>query len=169
MRAMDFPQFILLCVLLLLIVIAFRHAPRPRRGRRRPAFKKRHGLDRRQPLAGFDRKLATAMFDEGKEVFVTAFCTDDEVVAVTATVGTARRCRPSDRVENWGMKASRLGATQIRQYHNHPDVLGRSIPSGADRRSHQYLRACVEPYGVRFHSLLIYKPWLGSYTVKEYA
>jgi hypothetical protein len=140
---------------------------RPQR-KRRLSFKKRHGLDQRQPLAGFEQRLAMAMFTEGREVFVTAFCTEVEVLSVTATVGTARQCRPSDRVENWGQKARRLGASQIRQYHNHPNVWGRSIPSSRDYSTNKYLRGCVEPYGIRLHTLLIYKPWFGTYMVKEY-
>lgn len=164
---MESAVFLFLIVLFVVAVLRSGGTTKRKRTRKKP-FKVRYDLDRRQPLAGFEEKLALAMFAEGKEVFVTAFCNDIEVLRVTATIGTVRRCGPSDLVENWGMKAQRLEATQVRQYHNHPDVWGRSFPSPQDYSSNKYLRSCVEPYGVRFHALLIYKTWFGTHAVKEY-
>ena len=144
------------CVILLVLLIRAAFKPARLTRKRLPAFKKRYDLDRRQPLDGFERKLAMAMFSVGREVWVTVFCDEREVLAVTATIGSTRRCKPSDKIHNWGAKACRLRATQIRQYHNHPDIWGRSTPSAMDWRSHAYMRQCVEPYGFRMHTLLIY-------------
>jgi DNA repair protein RadC len=154
-------------LLVLLISLAMRPTTRVRR-KRLPAFKRRYDLDRRQPLDGFEQKLAMAMFSVQREVWVTVFCNESEVLAVTATIGSKYRCRPSDKIHNWGPRARRLGATQIRQYHNHPDIWGRSTPSTQDWNSNRYMRRCVEPYGIRMHTLLIYKPWFGGFKVQEY-
>ena len=130
-----------LVLIVVVVIIVICQNPKPHgRKRRRPPFKQLYDLDRRQPLAGFERKLALAMFAESREVYVTAFCSENEVLRVTATIGTVNRCGPSDRVENWGMKARQLGATQVRQYHNHPDVFGRSVPSRQDYASNKILR-----------------------------
>jgi DNA repair protein RadC len=162
----DMGTFVAVIIALLLLGRFWKRTARPRR--RASPFKERYDLNRCQPIPEFERKLARAMFAEVKEVFVTAFCTENEVLRVTATIGTTYRCRPSDRVDLWGQRAVQLQATQVRQYHNHPHIRGRSKPSRQDYRSNKSMRSRVEPYGIRFHGFLIYKPWLGRYTIKEY-
>jgi hypothetical protein len=157
---------ILILIAAFLLIILQKGGKKTRR--RRPPFKNRYDLNRRQSISEFERKLARAMFIEVNEVFVAAFCTDDEVLFITATVGTKYRCSSSDSVGRWGHKALAARATQIRQYHNHPHVFGRSFISTQDRRSNRVARPAVEQYGIRFRSFLIYKPWIGTYVLKEY-
>lgn len=148
------------------------HPPRPPRTRPKNArFKSHYGLGVIQPIANFEPALAAAMLAEVNEVFVTAFCTDTIVLNVTASVGTEYRCRASDNVQQWGAKALKLGATQIRQYHSHPDVANRAVPSDVDYRSSRTLVGLVEPYGVAMRSLLVYKPHRsppGAFAILDY-
>lgn len=133
--------FVLIVVYLLYRVLA-QH--RPKEKKRRYAFKKLYDLDRVQPIDEFERKMIDGMHREGREVFVTAFVRDGYVLRVTATIGSKFACHPSDDVTLWGQKARDLGATRIRQYHNHPDIFGRSWPSRQDKLTHRTLKAEVE-------------------------
>ena len=138
------------------------------RRQRKAPFKKRNDLDQRQLIVDFEQKLADSMLREGKEVFVTAFCKDNEVLTVTATVGSKNQCRPSDNYSNWGNKAHRLRATQIRQYHNHPAVFGRSFISTKDRESSAFFRTLLEDDRIEFISLLVFPSRLGGYQIQRY-
>lgn len=143
--------------------------PRPtRQKRKRPAFKSLYELDQRQPIGEFEKKMARGMLREGREVFVAAFCNNAEVLAVTARIGTKYRCAPSDNVFGWGQKCLLLGATQIRQYHNHPPALNSSGFSRQDRQSHLFFMKVVEPYGLRFESYLVYPGLLWGYRIKRF-
>jgi len=135
---------------------------------RKPPFKKRYDLDRRQPIDIFEGKMANAMLAEGKEVFVTAFCNNDEVLTVTATVGSRGSCCPSDNVHNWGEKANRIGATEIRQYHNHPPVFGRSFISSKDKKSNMFFHELLQQYNIRLRSFLVFSSRFGGYRIQEY-
>ncbi len=138
------------------------------REQRRP-FKQRYDLNRRQSIHHFEGKMARGMLEEDREVFVTAFCKDGHVLGVTASIGSKFRCRPSDDVNKWGQKARRLGADEIRQYHNHPRVEGRHRLSREDRAFHSALKASIEGEGVRFRTFLVYPVWLlDSPVIKEY-
>ena len=150
-----------------LLKIGSKNKPRGSTQRRLP-FKKRYDLDRRQPINIFEEKMAKAMLSEGKEVFVTAFCKANKVLTVTATVGSKNQCRPSDNFHNWGNKAYRLGATQIRQYHNHPAVLGRSFISAKDRESNAFFCTLLEGDRIEFVSFLVFPSRLGGYQIQRY-
>ncbi len=140
-----------------------------RRRRRRPAFKSIYELDQRQPIREFEKKMARGMLREGREVFVTAFCNDAQVLGVTATIGTKYRCAPSDDVFGWGDKCLLLGATQIRQYHNHHSAQNGFGFSRQDRRSHLSLKKVLEPYGLRFESHLVCPGLLWGYRIKRFS
>ena len=58
--------------------------------------------------------MAAGMFEEGREVYVTAFCNDEEVLRCTANVGNVASCRPTDDVLRWADHAHRVGAHRIR-------------------------------------------------------
>lgn len=141
---------------------------RRRRKARRLPFKKHYDLDRYQSISEFERRMIQGMIREHKEVFVTAFCSRKEVITATATIGSRFRCRPSDNALEWGAKACRLHATEIRQYHNHPAGRGASRVSPMDKESHRHFKELVEPYGIRFRSFLVYpRSIIGGYTIKE--
>ncbi|MGD0661630.1 MAG: hypothetical protein ABSD38_26505 [Syntrophorhabdales bacterium] len=135
---------------------------------RRPPFKKLYVLDQPQPIKDFERKMIGGMVREKKEVFVTAFCNTTHVLKVTASIGSKHKCRPSDSVSLWVINARRIGANRIRQYHNHPDIFGRSFLSSADRKSHKVLQKHVTGGGIEFESLLVYKGWIGGHRIKRY-
>ena len=139
-----------------------------KRARRAP-FKQRYGLTQRQPIDAFEAKMFQGMCAENREIFVTAFCNNSEVLRVTATMGSKRSCRNSDDISLWAYHADRVGATRIRQYHNHPNELGRSFTSSADRQSHRSAVDCMEGTGIRFESLLVYQSWLGGCVIKPYS
>ena len=141
----------------------------PKVRKRRPPFKKLYDLDRVQPIEEFEKKMVKGMLKEGKEIFVTAFCNDTHVLKVTASIGSKYRCRPSDNCHNWGEKAIKLGSTQIRQYHNHPPVFGRSFISKADKESHKFFSSLVRPYGIKFRSFLVYPSRLGGAKIREFS
>ena len=135
--------------------------------RRRP-FKNRYDLDRKQLITEFEQKMVQGMFSEGKEVFVTAFCKDMHVLSVTATIGSKNQCRPSDNFFNWGEKSKKIGANEIRQYHNHPPVFRRSFLSRADKESNRNFNNILKPYNVNFRSFLVYPGRLGGHSIREY-
>ena len=161
---MEIIIFIAIALFLIKLVFAFKGRQR----KRRPPFKKMYELDQIQTIREFERKLTKGMFQVRKEVFVTAFVNDTHVLNVTATIGSKNKCGASDNVNLWARKAKMLGATRIRQYHNHPDVFGRSFPSSSDKKGHRELRAYVKQWGVEYQSLLVYKSWLGFAKIKEY-
>lgn len=136
--------------------------------KRRPAFKKLYELDQIQSITEFEQKMIRGMFAENREIFVTAFVNNTHVLRVTATIGSKYKCRSSDNIYLWGEKATKIGAARIRQYHNHPDVFGRSFTSRIDKDGHRELKQCVEQWGIEFHSFLVYKSWFGGAKIKKY-
>ena len=155
-------------LLVLALLLGGGERKKKRRGKRRAPFKRRHGLTRRQPLAEFEERMAAGMFEEGREVYVTAFCNDAEVLRCTANVGNYASCRPTDDVLRWADHAHRVGAHRIRQYHNHPDVLLRSLPSRQDRRSHAPLTELLDGTGIALESWLVWRSWLGRARFRRY-
>lgn len=155
---------------LVMVVLARRESSTARGSgsstRRRP-FKTRHNLTERQPLKQFEERMAKGMLREGSEVWVTAFCDGDEAITATATVGTANQCKPSDDMTRWPKKCERLGADEIRLYHNHPGGFGKSVPSDLDKESHREIKSALEWHGIRCRSFLVY-PTLTGYRIREY-
>lgn len=151
-----------------ILYLLSKYFKRPKKKRRRPPFKKNYDLDRYQSIEEFEKKMKQGMLKEGKEIFVTAFCNDTHVLNVTATIGSKNTCRPSDNYYNWGAKSKKIGATQIRQYHNHPPLLGRSFISPADKKSNEVFKELLRPYGIEFRSFLVYPSRLGGMRMKEY-
>jgi len=143
-------------------------APRDRGNRKGQPFKKYFDLDRKQPISEFEEKMIRGMFVEGREVFVTAFADDKDVLRATAKIGNLYSCSAGDNIDMWEWHAKRIGATQIRQYHNHPDVRGRSRPSSMDIRSHNQLKSLLNGSDITFHSYLVYKDRSGLGVVKEF-
>jgi hypothetical protein len=137
--------------------------------KRRPPFKERYDLNRRQPIKQFEQKMLQGMQAEQKEIFVTAFCNnDEEVLQVTASVGSRKRCSPADDYTNWGIKAKRIEATEIRQYHNHV-VKGDSGFSKQDKKTYPIYREHVKPFGVSIRFFLVYpRRLIGGYGIKEF-
>ena len=134
---------------------------------RRP-FKTRYDLDRKQLITDFEQKMVQGMSSEGREVFITAFCRGRHVLTITATIGSKNQCKPSDNIYNWGEKSKKIGANEIRQYHNHPPVFGRSFLSNTDKNSNQNFKKILKPYDVNFRSFLVYPGRLGGHSIREY-
>jgi len=97
----------------------------------RARFKTHYELTGKR-VVEFEKTLVVGMRQERKEVWVAAFCKGNAVVRVTATIGSAFRCRPSDDVRQWSRIARNLGCTEIRQYHNHPGHYRRTKASSID-------------------------------------
>jgi len=106
---------------------------------RRAAFKVRYGLTARQPISEFEEKMLVGMSRERNEVWVAAFCSESEVLKVTANVGSRYKSRATDNVNNWPAAARKVGASQIRQYHSHPPGLFCSVLSPPDREMYSCL------------------------------
>lgn len=115
-----------------------------------------------------EEALAIGMFRERREVFVTAFMRDGMAVRVTASIGTPFRCRAADNPARWKDHATRLRCDEIRQYHNHPDHGGSTVPSKTDIRSAGAIRKLLGPHGGKLRSLLICWNELREWKVFEY-
>jgi hypothetical protein len=131
-------------------------------------FKNYYGLTVAQSIDKFEHKMAAGMFCEGREVFVTAFCIEDRVKKVTATIGTDSRCFNSDQISDWPNHAKRLGCIEIRQYHNHPNNLGRKMLSNRDLMSHHQMTDFLKKHGIRFRSFLLYANYFNGWVIREY-
>lgn len=161
-------EIIIVIAVVCFIFWLFRSKKRKITKKRRPSFKKIYELDKAQPIKDFERKMIDGMFQEGKEVYVTAFCNNTHVLRVTANIGSKYSCRPSDNVSLWVENTFRIGANRIRQYHNHPNIFGRSFPSSTDKKSLKNLQIHVRNCGIEFESLLVYKTWFSGYRIKKY-
>ncbi|MDD5774227.1 MAG: hypothetical protein PHX78_12270 [bacterium] len=136
---------------------------------RRPSFKKMYGLDIEQDIFSFEKKMASGMFNEGKEVHVTAFIRKSQVIKVYATIGTTYSCRSSSNFGMWGIKAVGLKATHIHSYHNHPNTFGKSRASPKDKRSHKAVETYLEQWDIEYKSFLVYQGWLGNTVISPYS
>ncbi|MEA3360320.1 MAG: hypothetical protein U9R17_13075 [Thermodesulfobacteriota bacterium] len=161
-------ESIIILVIFYYLFKIFTPVNRKQKSRRRP-FKIRYDLDRKQLIINyFEQKMVQGMLSENREVFVTAFCRGKHVLMVTATMGSKNQCRPSDNIYNWGEKSTKIGANEIRQYHNHPTVFGRSFLSRTDKKSNRYFNNILKPYDVNFRSFLVYPGRLGGHSIREY-
>ena len=131
-------------------------------------FKSYYGVTKSQAIDEFEHKMATGMFCEDREIYVTAFCRDAQVERVTASMGSDRRCSNSDKINEWTNHVKRLNCNEIRQYHNHPNCLGRKILSNRDMASHQQLSEYLDNYGIMFRSFLVYANYFKGWVIKEY-
>jgi len=130
-------------------------------------FKKHYDLNAKG-IRELEHLLAMGMRNERREVWVAAFCRGQEVARVTATMGSRRRCRPSDDVSRWPARARELACSEIRQYHNHPGSYRRTSPSEQDRVSSRALEKLVDGSGIRLRSYLVFWNEIGEYRILEY-
>lgn len=133
----------------------------------RSQFKKHYDLSGRN-LEEFERLLAIGMRHEHREVWVAAFCRSQHVVRVTASIGSAYRCRPSDDLARWPDHAEELGCTSIRQYHNHPGSCRSTSASPQDRQTSRAIEKLVNDAGIEFRSYIVFWNEIGEYRIIEY-
>lgn len=119
-------------------------------------------------IPDFERRLVIGMRNERREVWVAAFCRGQQVARVTATMGSARRCRPSDDVARWPARARELACSEIRQYHNHPGSYRRASPSQRDCESSRVLEKLLDGSGIKLRSYLVFWNEIGEYRIVEY-
>jgi DNA repair protein RadC len=131
-------------------------------------FKKYYGLTSPQPLSDFEFLMATGMFCEKKEIFVTAFCKQGIVRRVTASIGSHTRCSSSDNPNMWPSHALELGCDEIRQYHNHPNCNGRKHTSNNDIRTHKLFVNLMKNTDISARSFLIYANYYKGWEIKEF-
>ena len=134
---------------------------------KREQFKQVYGLSGRA-VRELEEALAVGMFRERREVFVTAFMRDGVAVRVTASIGTPFRCRAADNPARWKEHVARLGCDEIRQYHNHPEHNGSTVPSRTDIRSSGAIRRLLGAHGPKLRSLIICWNDLREWKVIEY-
>jgi hypothetical protein len=130
-------------------------------------FKQVYSLAGR-PVRDLEEALSVGMFRERHEVFVTAFMRDGVAVRVTASIGTPFRCRAADNPARWKDHVARLGCDEIRQYHNHPEHSGSTVPSKTDIRSSGAIRRLLGPHGSKLRSLIICWNDLREWKIFEY-
>ena len=131
-------------------------------------FKSHYGLAGRT-LDEFEKILAIGMWHEKKEVFVTALCSNGKVLRVTATIGSAFSCRPSDNANAWFKNAIALNCDEIRQYHNHPINNNSTSPSMQDIRTSKLLEKYFKETSLPFRSFIIYWNKILEYKILEYS
>ncbi len=137
--------------------------------KKRVAFKVRYELNVRQPISEFEEKMRVGMSRERNEVWVTAFCSESEVLRVTANVGSRYKCHATDNVSNWPAVACQVGASQIRQYHSHPPDLFCSALSPQDRETDTRLKSFLKQNGLQYRSYLVYPNLFGfDYRIKPF-
>lgn len=116
----------------------------------------------------FEHTLSVAMHHEVKEVWVTAFCKSNIVMKVTATIGSARSCKPSDSISSWIDSVKRLKCDEIRQYHNHPVNNNKTYPSTADISSNISIRKHLSTYKQILRTFIIFWNEIYEYRILEY-
>lgn len=119
-------------------------------------------------VAEFEYTLSFAMHHEVKEVWVTAFCKSNIVLKVTATIGSARSCKPSDSVSSWIDNIRRLRCDEIRQYHNHPVNNNQTDPSTADISSNISMRKQLSIYNNMLRTFIVFWNDIYEYRILEY-
>lgn len=130
-------------------------------------FKQVYSLAGRQ-VRELEEALSVGMFRERREVFVTAFMRNGVAVRVTASIGTPFRCSAADNPARWKEHVEKLGCDEIRQYHNHPDHNGRTVPSKTDIRSSGTLRRLLGAHAPKLRSLIICWNEVREWKVIEY-
>ncbi|MGC2422774.1 MAG: JAB domain-containing protein [Nitrospirota bacterium] len=131
-------------------------------------FKSHYGLAG-HTIDEFEKILAIGMWHEKKEVFVTALCNNGNVLKVTATIGSAFSCRPSDNANAWFKNATALNCDEIRQYHNHPINNNSTSPSMPDIRTSKLLKKYFKETNLPFRSFIIYWNKILEYKILEYS
>lgn len=116
----------------------------------------------------FEHTLSVAMHHEVKEVWVTAFCKSNIVIKVTATIGSARSCKPSDSISSWIDNIRRLNCDEIRQYHNHPVNNNKTVPSTADLSSNISMRKQLSIYKDILRTFIVFWNEIYEYRILEY-
>ena len=132
-------------------------------------FKTYYKINEKLPVESFEDQMASGMFAEAREIYVTAFCREGSVVRVTATMGTTHRCQNSDDILGWREHAIRLACDEIRQYHNHPNCFGRKSPSHTDRLSHSELVRLTKGTLMPIRSFLVYANYFRGWEIVEYS
>lgn len=102
-----------------------------------------------------EESLSVGMFRERREVFVTAFMRAGIAVRVTASIGSPYRCAPADDPARWSQHVERLQCDEIRQYHNHPELNGKTHPSPVDFRTSRSLKLLLGSHSAKLRSLII--------------
>jgi hypothetical protein len=115
-----------------------------------------------------EERLAVGMKREGREVWVTCFMRKDEVIRITASIGSAFRCSPADNPLHWGQHINRLGCDELRQYHNHPIHNNRTNPSDMDFQSSNSLKQILGRHDKKLRSFIIYWNQIGEWRIMEY-
>lgn len=115
-----------------------------------------------------EERLAVGMSREQKEVFVTCFIKAEEVVRVTASIGSVFRCSASDDPRRWQYHAERLCCDEIRQYHNHPVNNNRTCPSPVDHKTSLSLKQILGNHGNKLRSFIIYWNEIREWRIMEY-
>ncbi|MGB8957951.1 MAG: hypothetical protein WCC00_02945 [Candidatus Aminicenantales bacterium] len=115
-----------------------------------------------------EKRLAVGMSREQKEVFVVCFIKGEEVVRVTASIGSVSRCSASDNPMLWKQHIERLGCTEIRQYHNHPIDNNRTAPSLFDYKTALSMKQLLGKHGNKLRSFLIYWNQIDEWRIMEY-
>lgn len=133
----------------------------------RSQFKKHYDLSGRN-IEEFEQLLAIGMRHERREVWVAAFCQSQHVVRVTATIGSAYRCSPSDDIARWPARVKELQCTSVRQYHNHPGTSRSTSPSPQDRLTSRGIEKLLAGRGVEYHSYIVFWNEIGEYRILEY-
>jgi hypothetical protein len=133
----------------------------------RSLFKKHYDLSGKA-LQEFERLVAIGMRHERREVWVAAFCRGEMVMRVTATIGSAYRCKPSDDLSQWPYHAEKLHCTSIRLYHNHPGSCRSTNPSAQDRRTAHVIDNLLTDVGLDFHSYIVFWNEIGEYRITQY-
>lgn len=119
-------------------------------------------------VQNFEENLAVGMSREQKEVFVTAFLRAEEVVRVTASIGSVFRCSAADDPRRWQQHVERLNSDEIRQYHNHPVNKNRTRPSYADYETSATLIQLLGQHGSKLKSFIIYWNEIREWRIIEY-
>jgi hypothetical protein len=115
-----------------------------------------------------EERLAVGMNREQKEVFVTCFLKADEVVRVTASIGSVFRCSASDDPRRWKQHIERLSCDEISQYHNHPISNNRTSPSPVDYKTSLSLKQILGHHGNKLRSFIVYWNEIREWRIMEY-
>lgn len=130
-------------------------------------FKQAYDLTGKQ-IDECEERLAVGMNRERKEIWVTCFIRNAEVVRVTAAIGSAFRCSPADDPRYWKKHIERLGCDELRQYHNHPANNNRTAPSAIDYQTSYSLKQMLGRHAKQLRSLIIYWNDIGEWRIIEH-
>ena len=115
-----------------------------------------------------EESLAVGMSREKKEIFVTCFMKAEEVVRVTASIGSVFRCSASDDPRRWKQHIERLDCDELRQYHNHPINNNRTCPTLIDHQTSQSLKQILGHHSNKLRSFIIFWNEIREWRLMEY-